>query len=215
MNPISVAMVEDDAGVGASLEQVINASGQCRCVAVCRNAADALRAVPRLRPDVVLMDINLPDLSGIECTARLKRQCPELQILILTVYNDSRQIFRALQAGASGYLLKRSPTEEIVRAIRDVKDGGAPMSAEIARKVVQSFQQPATRTNEIEALTTREVEILELLAEGHATKEIADRVGVSYTTVCTHLGNIYGKLHVRSRTAAVVKFLQTEKRGEG
>lgn len=211
MNPISVSIVEDDAAVSASLEQVINASPLCRCVSVSRNATDALRAIPRHRPDVVLMDINLPDLTGIECTARLKREMPQVQILILTVYNEGRQIFRALEAGASGYLLKRAGTDEIVRAIGDVNAGGAPMSAEIARKVVQSFQQPAARTNELDALTPRETEILDLLAEGQATKEIADRLGVSYTTVCTHLGNIYGKLHVRSRTAAVVKYLQTEK----
>ncbi|PTX91001.1 response regulator transcription factor [Opitutus sp. ER46] len=215
MNPITVAIVEDNAAFCASLEQIINASASCRCVCASRNAGDGLRAIARHRPQVVVMDINLPDLTGIECTARLKRQQPELQILILTVYNDARQIFRALEAGASGYLLKRSTPEEIVRAIVDVQAGGAPMSAEIARKVVQSFQQPAARAEEIAALTPRESEILQLLAEGHASKEIADEIGVSYTTVCTHLGNIYGKLQVRSRTAAVAKYLQSDKRTSG
>jgi DNA-binding NarL/FixJ family response regulator len=154
------------------------------------------------------MDINLPDISGIECTARLKRSMPELQILILTVYNESRQILKALEAGASGYLLKRSTPDEIVQAIRDVKEGGAPMNAEIARKVVQSFHRPMAKLPKGEALTPRETEILRFLAQGQATKEIADHLCVSYATVCTHLGHIYGKLHVRSRTAAVVKYLQ-------
>jgi DNA-binding NarL/FixJ family response regulator len=214
VNPITVAIVEDNAAVSASLERIVGDSECCRAVCVSRNAAHALRIVPKHRPDVVIMDINLPDLSGIECTARLKRQLPKIQILILTVYNDSRQILQALEAGASGYLLKRSTPEEIVRAIRDVKDGGAPMSAEIARKVVQSFHRPVPRSPEVEALTARETEILGFLAQGQATKEIADQLGVSYATVCTHLGHIYGKLHVRSRTAAVVKYLQNTDQAE-
>lgn len=212
MNPITVAIVEDNAAVCASLERVVNASGHCRCVCTSRNGGHALQAIPRHRPDVVIMDINLPDLTGIECTARLKRSLPRTQFLVLTVYNDSRQIFKALEAGASGYLLKRSSPEAIVQAVRDVHAGGSPMSAEIARKVVQSFQQPAARTDEIGALTPRETEILEFVTEGLTTKEIADRTGVSYTTVCTHLGHIYEKLHVHSRTAAAAKYFQTEKR---
>lgn len=209
MTPIAVAIVEDNAAVCASLERVIGQAGDCRCVSISRNGAHALRTVPKHQPDVVIMDINLPDVSGIECTARLKQLHPRLQILILTVYDDRRQIFKALEAGASGYLLKRSAPDEIVRAIRDVKAGGAPMSAEIARKVVQSFHRPAAaRAQDVEALTARETEILGYLAQGHATKEIADKLGVGYATVCTHLGHIYEKLHVRSRTAAVVKYLQ-------
>lgn len=214
MTPITVSIVEDNAAVCASIERVIGASEHCRCVSVSRNGAHALRTVPRHGPDVVIMDINLPDLSGIECTARLKRRFPEMQFLILTVYNDSRQILKALEAGASGYLLKRSTPEEIVSAIRDVKAGGAPMSAEIARKVVQSFHRPAAaRPQDVQALTARETEILGFLAQGHATKEIADKLGVSYATVCTHLGHIYEKLHVRSRTAAVIKYLQGSEPG--
>ena len=208
MSPISVAIVEDNAAVCASLEGVISQSGDCHCVCTSRNGGHALRAIPKFRPAVVIMDINLPDVSGIECTARLKRSMPELQILILTVYNESRQILKALEAGASGYLLKRSTPDEILQAIRDVKTGGAPMNAEIARKVVQSFHKPVPRLPKEEALTPREIEILGFLSQGQATKEIADQLGVSYATVCTHLGHIYGKLHVRSRTAAVVKFLQ-------
>jgi DNA-binding NarL/FixJ family response regulator len=214
MNPITVAIVEDNAAVCASLERMINASGRCRCVSTSRNGAQALQAIPKHRPDVVIMDINLPDLTGIECTVRLKAQLPRTQVLVLTVYNDSRQIFAALEAGASGYLLKRSAPEAIVQAVCDVHAGGSPMSAEIARKVVQSFQRPAAAApaNEIAALTPREMEILQLVTEGLATKEIADRSGVSYTTICTHLGHIYEKLHVHSRTAAAAKYLQAEKR---
>jgi DNA-binding NarL/FixJ family response regulator len=216
MNPITVAIVEDNAAVCASLEKMINASDRCRCVSTSRNGAQALKTIPKLRPDVVIMDINLPDLTGIECTTRLKAQLPRTQFLVLTVYNDSRQIFQALEAGASGYLLKRSTSEAIVQAVCDVHAGGAPMSAEIARKVVQSFQRPAAAppnsANEIAALTPREMEILRLVTEGLATKEIADRSGVSYTTICTHLGHIYEKLHVHSRTAAAAKYLQAEKR---
>jgi DNA-binding NarL/FixJ family response regulator len=212
MNPITVAIVEDNAAVCASLERMINASDRCRCVCTSRNAEQALQAIPKHRPDVVIMDINLPGLTGIECTVRLKRQLPRCQVLVLTVYNDSRQIFNALEAGASGYLLKRSAPEAIVQAVCDVHAGGAPMSAEIARKVVQSFQRPSAPANGMEALTAREKEILQLVTEGLATKEIADRSGVSYTTICTHLGNIYEKLHVHSRTAAAAKYLQAEKR---
>jgi DNA-binding NarL/FixJ family response regulator len=212
MNPITVAIVEDNAAVCASLEKVINASDRCRCVSTSRNAEQALMAIPQHRPDVVIMDINLPGLTGIECTSRLKPQLPKTQFLVFTVYNDSRQIFSALEAGASGYLLKRSAPEVIVQAVCDVHAGGSPMSAEIARKVVSSFQKPAAAANGIEALTPRELEILQLVTEGLATKEIADRSGVSYTTICTHLGNIYEKLHVHSRTAAAKKFLQAEKR---
>jgi DNA-binding NarL/FixJ family response regulator len=211
MSLITVAIVEDNAAVCASLERMINASDRCRCVSTSRNGEQALQAIPAHRPDVVIMDLNLPGLSGIECTSRLKRQLPRTQVLVFTVYNDSRQIFSALQAGASGYLLKRSAPETIVQAVCDVHAGGAPMSAEIARKVVSSFQRPAPATG-LEALTPRETEILQLVTEGLATKEIADRTGVSYTTVCTHLGHIYEKLHVHSRSAAVAKYLQGDKR---
>jgi DNA-binding NarL/FixJ family response regulator len=212
MSSITVAIVEDNAAVCASLEKMINASDRCRCVCTSRNAEQALQAIPPHRPDVVIMDINLPGLTGIECTVRLKRQLPRCQVLVLTVYNDSRQIFSALEAGASGYLLKRSLPEAIVQAVCDVHAGGAPMSAEIARKVVQSFQRPAAPSAGLEALTPREIEILELVTEGLTTKEIADRSGVSYTTICTHLGHIYEKLHVHSRTAAAARYLQSEKR---
>ena len=212
MSPVTVAIVEDNAAICASLEQMLNASGRCRCVSASRNGEHALRAILKHRPDVVIMDINLPDMTGIECIVRLKSQLPRTQFLVLTVYNDSRQIFKALEAGASGYLLKRSLPDAIVQGVCDVHAGGSPMSAEIARKVVQSFQRPAAPENEIAALTSRELEILQQVTEGLATKEIAERLGVSYTTICTHLGHIYEKLHVHSRTAAAAKYLQAEKR---
>lgn len=206
--PIAVAIVEDNAAVAASLEKAVTTAGKCKCVCSSRDAEHALRTIPRHRPDVVIMDIELPGMSGIECTARLKRMLPETQILILTVYTDTRQIFKALEAGASGYLLKRATPEEIERSIVDVKAGGAPMSAEIARKVVQSFRRPEPAQSGIEALSPREAEILGLLAQAYTSKEIAGELGISYETVCSHLGNIYAKLHVRSRTEAVVKYFQ-------
>ena len=211
--PITVAIVEDNAAVAASLEKAVTAAGHCRCVCSSPDAQHALRTIPKHRPDVVIMDIELPGISGIECTGRLKRMLPEIQILILTVYADTRQILRALEAGASGYLLKRSTPEEIAHAIRDVKEGGAPMSAEIARKVVQSFRKPAPAQATMQVLSPREAEILGLLAQAHTSKEIASALGISYETVCSHLGNIYAKLHVRSRTEAVVKYFQGPEAG--
>ena len=207
--PITVAIVEDNATVAASLENAIIAAGTCTCVCSSRDGAHALKVIPRHRPDVVIMDIELPGISGIECTARLKRLLPETQVLILTVYTDTRQIFKALEAGASGYLLKRATPEEIARSILDVKNGGAPMSAEIARKVVQSFRKPPSAQAAIEALSPREAEILGLLAQAYTSKEIATELGVGYDTVCSHLGKIYAKLHVRSRTEAVVKYFKS------
>lgn len=207
--PISVAIVEDNAAVAASLERAITAAEDCRVVSTSGDAEHALRTIPKLRPDVVVMDIELPGISGIECTARLKRILPETQILMVTVYTDTQQIFRALEAGASGYLLKRATPEEIMRSIHDVKNGGSPMSAEIARKVVQSFRKPVPTQAAIEALSPRESEILGLLAQAYTSKEIASELGIGYETVCSHLGNIYAKLHVRSRTEAVIKYLQT------
>jgi DNA-binding NarL/FixJ family response regulator len=204
----TVAIVEDNAAVSNSLKKVLADSGEYECVCICPNAEDALKLVPKNEPDVVIMDIELPEMSGIECTARLKRQLPETQILILTVYKNSDSIFKALEAGASGYLLKRSTPDEILSALREVKEGGAPMSGEIARKVVQYFRKPVAPNPEIQSLTKREEEILSLLAEGYTSKEIGDKLTISYDTVCSHLRHIYDKLHVRSRTQAVIKYLQ-------
>jgi DNA-binding NarL/FixJ family response regulator len=160
--------------------------------------------------DIVLMDIQLPDISGIECTARLKHLMPSIQIIMVTVYEDTERIFKALRAGACGYLLKRCTPEELVSAIREVRRGGAPMSREIARKVIVSFQEPANTASEVEDLSPREREILELLAAGFPNKQIAARVGLTDGTVRWHLRHVYHKLHVRSRTEATLKFLSTK-----
>jgi DNA-binding NarL/FixJ family response regulator len=202
----TIAVVEDNNEFRASLARYLDHVPGFRCVCVCSTAEEALQQIPKLQPDVVLMDIHLPRLSGVDCTRRLKELCPKIQILILTVYEDNERIFGALKAGAGGYLLKRADPADILRAIQDVKQGGAPMSSPIARRVVQSFRQDAG-VPKVEGLSEREEEILEELARGYSTKEIADRLSVSVNTIRTHLQHIYGKLHVRSRTEAVIKFL--------
>jgi DNA-binding NarL/FixJ family response regulator len=212
--PITVALVEDNALVRTSVEQVLRDSAACRWVGSSCDAERALESMPVWNPDVVLMDLELPGMSGADCAARLKEVLPHVQILVLTVFSDSAQIFKALKAGASGYLLKRSSPHEVVQAIKDVYSGGAPMSAEIARQVVQSFHLRCTPADpEMQSLTRRENDILELLAGGYASKEIADKLNIGYDTVCGHLGSIYRKLHVRSRTEAVVKYLHSGHRG--
>jgi DNA-binding NarL/FixJ family response regulator len=167
----------------------------------------ALESIPDENPDVVLMDINLPGMSGIECVSRLKEQLPRLQVLMLTTYEESDLIFDSLRKGASGYLLKNMPPAELVQAVEQVHAGGAPMSMQIARKVVNHFQQIKRPSSEMEKLTKREQEILALLAKGYLYKEIADQLGISLSTVRAHLHTVYEKLHVQSRTQAVVKFL--------
>jgi DNA-binding NarL/FixJ family response regulator len=204
---IQAAVVEDNRDFRATLEKYVNEAPGFRCVATFSTAEDALKAIPRLLPDVVLMDIHLPAMSGVTCTQRLKDICPSVQILILTVYEDNERIFGALKAGASGYLLKRAEPADILRAIQEVKLGGAPMSCQIARRVVQSFRETAPDPLKDEKLSQREEEILQQLAKGYSTKEIADRSNISVNTVRTHLQHIYDKLHVRSRTEAVLKFL--------
>jgi Response regulator containing a CheY-like receiver domain and an HTH DNA-binding domain len=207
--PITIAIVEDNAPMRETLLQLIQDNPEFKCVCVCETAAKALKQIPKLAPDVVIMDIRLPDRSGIECTARLKPQLPETQIMIYTVNEDNDQIFEALKAGASGYLLKSASPAEIRESILDIRLGGAPMSSEIARKVVQSFRQPDVAKNpELDQLTRREEEILALLAQGYVAKEIAQKLFLSYATVRTHLHHIYEKLHVSSKTEAVVKYLK-------
>ncbi len=207
--PIKVVIVEDDNGLRESLAIVINGSTGLQCIRTCSNAEVALKEIPLDWPDVVLMDINLPQMSGIECVIKLKAQRPELQVIMLTVYVDSDVVFKALKAGASGYLIKQTPPAEIIAAVNDVCRGGAPMSNTIARKVVQHFHHQPSK-NEAENLTKRENEILGLLAQGYQYKEIAEKLSISALTVHTHIRNIYEKLHVRSRTEAVVKFLGKE-----
>jgi DNA-binding NarL/FixJ family response regulator len=208
--PTTVAIVEDNADFRATLSRYVDHAPGYRCVCACGTSEEALQKLPRLLPDVVLMDIHLPNMSGVDCTRRLKELCPSVQILILTVYEDNERIFGALKAGAGGYLLKRADPADILHAILDVKQGGAPMSSQIARRVVQSFRQApaAPSAPKDERLSQREEEILAHLSKGYSTKEIADRLSVSVNTVRTHLQHIYDKLHVRSRTEAVVKFLK-------
>jgi DNA-binding NarL/FixJ family response regulator len=203
---VGVALVEDDAGLRCNLECLLSNSPGFRCVGACGSAEEALKRVPRWQPDVVLMDIHLPARSGIECTALLKQECPQLQIIMLTVYEDTETIFKALRAGACGYLLKRSMPEEILAAITEVHYGGAPMTSEIARKVLTVFQSPAPAAPATEGLSPREREILELLLRGFANKEIAAQLFISVPTVKVHLRHIYEKLHVRCRTDVLVKF---------
>jgi DNA-binding NarL/FixJ family response regulator len=202
-----IAIVEDNRVIRESLVEFVKADSECECVFVCATAEEALKEIPKRQVDIVLMDIQLPDISGIGCTARLKQLMPSVQIIIVTVYEDTERIFKALRAGACGYLLKRCTPEELVSAIREVRQGGAPMSREIARKVILSFQEPVTTAAEVEGLSPREREILELLAEGFPNKQIAARVGLTDGTVRWHLRHVYNKLHVRSRTEAALKFL--------
>jgi DNA-binding NarL/FixJ family response regulator len=205
---MTLAVVEDNAPFRETLLRLIEETPGLNCVCACDTAAQALRQIPKQPPDVVIMDIRLPDRSGIECTARLKALLPRLQIMMFTVHEDSEQIFEALKAGASGYLLKSATAEEILAALADLKHGGAPMSSEIARKVVQSFRAPpSVKSPALDELSAREEEILALLAQGYVTKEIAGKLFISYATVRTHLHHIYEKLHVGSKTEAVVKYL--------
>jgi DNA-binding NarL/FixJ family response regulator len=205
-----IAIVEDNRVIRESLMEFVQTDPECECVYLCATSEEALREIPKRQPDIVLMDIQLPDISGIECTAQLKQLMPSVQIIMVTVYEDTERIFKALRAGACGYLLKRCTPEELVQAIREVRQGGAPMSREIARKVIASFQEPATNVNEVEGLSPREREILELLAAGFPNKQIAARLGLTDGTVRWHLRHVYNKLHVRSRMEAALKFLSTK-----
>ena len=206
---ITVAIVEDDPGIREMLTRVVERASGISFVRCVPSGEAALEEFPALAPDVVIMDIRLPGMNGIECTRLLKKAMPDTQVLVFTVFGDSEQVFRALEAGASGYLLKRTPRSEMVEAIKQVRDGGAPMSGEVARMVVESFRKPApAQTVELEPLTPREEEVLSLLAKGYITKEIADQLAISFDTVRFHLKHIYRKLHVRSRTEALLKYLK-------
>lgn len=201
-----IAIVEDNRLIRESLEDFVHTNPEYHCVCACATAEDALKLLPRHAPDIVLMDIQLPNASGIECTAKLKLLLPSVQIIMVTVYEDTERIFKALRAGACGYLLKCCTPEELVSAIHEVRQGGAPMSREIARKVIASFQEPPVAAAHVGQLSSRELEILELLAEGHSNKQLAARLSLTESTVRWHLWHVYDKLHVRSRTEAVLKF---------
>ena len=201
-----IAIVEDNRTIRESLVEFVQSDPENRCVCTCASSEEALKVIPKHAPEIVLMDVQLPNMSGIECCAQLKQLLPSVQIIMVTVYEDTERIFKALRAGACGYLLKRCSPEELLVAIREVQQGGAPMSREIARKVIFSFQEPLASAAEVEDLSPREREILELLAGGLPNKEIASRMGVTDGTVRWHLRHIYHKLHVRSRTEAALKF---------
>jgi len=205
---IKVGIVEDNKTLREGFETLLNRTTGFKCVCTCETVAEALNKIPKAEPDVVLMDIQLPDSTGVECTAKIKELMPKVHIVIVTVYEDSERIFQALRAGACGYLLKRAQPEKIIDAIKEAQEGGVPMTPEIARKVIGQFRQQATTQSEVENLTDREREVLELVMHGHANKAIADRLGVTVAAVKFHLQHIYEKLHVHSRTEAALKFKQ-------
>ena len=205
--PCTVSIVEDDPVARESLSELVQQSPGVRCLSTFGSAEEALEQLPRQKPDVVLMDINLPRMSGIECVSLLKQQCPEVQVLMLTVYEKPETVFQALRAGASGYLLKRSIAKNLTSAIQDLLNGGAPMSSAIARRVVHYFHQLGPASDGLVKLSAREREILEMLANGDLYKEIAEKLKISFTTVNTHIQHIYENLHVRTRTEAVAKYL--------
>jgi DNA-binding NarL/FixJ family response regulator len=202
---LRVAIIEDDARWRSTLELLLTETEGLECVGSYPTGEEAVEALVEQRPQVVLMDINLPGISGVECTRRLRELLPATQIVMLTVYDDSERIFQALQMGAHGYLLKRASADEILQAIQDVHKGGAPMSAYIARKVVQSFQREAPSARPDEGLSKRESEVLAYVARGYSDKEVADALGLSPATIRSYLKTIYGKLHVHSRTQAILK----------
>jgi RNA polymerase sigma factor (sigma-70 family) len=206
--PIAVAIVEDSAGIRENLAAFLNRAPGYRCVGAYPDAESALSRLKSEPAEVVLMDINLPGKSGIEATRSLKGSNPDARIVMLTVYEESKALFESLKAGACGYLLKRTPPEKILEAIRDARAGGVPLNPQMAAKVANYFQQLHDEKNDLTSLSPRERQTLELLAEGYLYKEIADRLGVSPGTVHQFSKRIYEKLHVRSRTEAVVKFLK-------
>ncbi len=204
---IQVAIVEDDDEIRASLTDRIRSSNSFRLVRTCADAESALADLPSLKPNVVLMDINLPGMDGVECVRRLKDEMPETQFIMLTVYEDNNRLFKSLMAGASGYMLKRTPLAKLLAAIREAYAGGSPMTPQVARRVVQYFRNVPGPVSEVENLTPREKDVLDQLAKGYRYKEITDNLGISNGTLHSYIRNVYEKLHVHSRTEAVVKYL--------
>jgi len=206
--PIRIAIVDDDEGIRAGLKSIIQRASGLAFLAEYPDAESALRGIPNDPPDVVLMDINLPGMKGFECVRRLKGEVPAVQFLMLTVYEDTESLFNSLRAGASGYLLKRTAPARLVEAIRDVHEGGSPMTPQLARRVVQHFAAPQQEDSDVARLTPGEREFLDHLSSGYAYKEIADRMKISIDTVRSYVRTVYEKLHVHSRTEAVVKYLK-------
>ena len=205
---IKVAIVDDDEGIRASLATVIRRAPALRLTGDYPDAETALKEIPTHLPDVVLMDINMPGISGVECVRQLKIMLPKVQFLMLTVYEDSDSLFNSLKAGASGYLLKRTASARLLEAIHDVHGGGSPMTPQLARRVVQFFARPDGDNASVSHLAPGEKEFLDQLAKGYAYKEIADRMKISIDTVRSYVRTVYEKLHVHSRTEAVVKYLR-------
>jgi DNA-binding NarL/FixJ family response regulator len=205
---ITVSIVEDNDQLRGTLARMINRAEGFTCRGQYPDAESALAAIPKERPQVVLMDINLPGMNGVECVRKLKQATPEVLVVMLTVYEDTENIFNALAAGAAGYMLKRTKSAELLDAIREVVRGGSPMTTHIARKVVQSFLKVGNSPEPTENLSQREQEVLNYLAKGFLYKEIAEKLGISYETVHTYVRRIYEKLQVRTRTEAVAIFLR-------
>jgi DNA-binding NarL/FixJ family response regulator len=208
VSAVKVAIVEDSTEVRESWAGLLKSTPGMSCICACDSAEVALVELPPLRPEVVLMDLNLPGMSGTDCTRQLRALLPDTQILVVTAYGDNQRVFQALQAGANGYLLKRTSSQELLAAITEVAHGGAPMTGEIARRVLEAFRQPPAATDKVE-LSPRELEILQLVAKGYTNKEVAERLDLSFETVRTRLKHIYEKLHVRSRAGATSKYLQS------
>jgi DNA-binding NarL/FixJ family response regulator len=213
--PIKVAVVDDDEGIRSSLASLIRRAPSLRLAGDYADAESALKEIPQRPTDVVLMDINLPGMNGVECVRQLKASAPGVQVLMLTVYEDSDSLFNSLKAGASGYLLKRTASARLLEAIRDVYAGGSPMTPQLARRVVQHFSQQSDGDSPVARLTPGEREFLSQLANGYAYKEIADRMNISIDTVRSYVRTVYEKLHVHSRTEAVVKYLKQSGHASG
>lgn len=211
---VRISIVEDNKAFRESLSQMLDKAAGFRCLHTYGSAELALEKIPASPPDVVLMDINLPGASGVECVRKLHATLPEVRVIMLTVYENTENIYAALKAGASGYILKRTSPAKLLEAIQDVMDGGAPMSSAIARKVVQSFHDIKTANENVEGLSAREKEVLDMLAEGFLYKEISDKLHLGLGTIKTYVRRIYEKLHVQSRTEAVVKYLGQENSGK-
>lgn len=207
---IKVAIVDDDEGIRTSLSALIRRSSALRLTGDYPDAETAVKEIPQHAPDVVLMDINLPGMNGVECVRQLKTALPAVQFLMLTVYEDSDSLFNSLKAGASGYLLKRTASARLLEAIREVHSGGSPMTPQLARRVVQFFSRPGEGEQPLANLTPGEKDFLDQLANGYLYKEIAHRMNISIDTVRSYVRTVYEKLHVHSRTEAVVKYLRSE-----
>ncbi len=203
----TVVVVEDDQGLREQLVELLSTAEDIACIGAFGTGKEALRGIPPLNPDVVLMDIRLPDISGIHCVAELKKMPRPVEVIMVTIYEDSDRIFKALKAGASGYLVKSSPPERIIEAIRDVSRGGAPISSHIARKVVQHFQMIGPAPQETKPLSPREEQVLALLSSGFLYKEIADKLNIGVETVRTYVKGICQKLHAKNRLEAIAKHL--------